>query len=32
VDACCATWNSLIGEAGRIRSLADFEWTQQVNP
>jgi hypothetical protein len=24
VDACCAAWNSLIAEAGRIRSLTDF--------
>jgi transposase len=32
VDACCAAWNSLIAEAGRIRSLTDFEWTRQVSP
>ena len=32
VDACCAAWNNLIAETGRIRSLADFEWARQVNP
>jgi hypothetical protein len=32
LDACCAAWNSLIAEAGHIRSLTDFEWTQQVSP
>ncbi len=31
VNACCAAWNSLIAEAGRIRSLADFEWARPVN-
>jgi hypothetical protein len=31
-DACSAAWNSLIAEAGRKRSLADFEWARQVNP
>ena len=30
VDACCTAWNNLIDETGRIRSLADFEWAQQV--
>ena len=32
VDACCAAWNNLIAEIGRIRSLANFDWAQQVNP
>lgn len=32
VDACCTAWNALIAEAGRIPSLADFEWARQVNP
>jgi hypothetical protein len=31
VDACCAAWNSLIAEPGRIRSLTDFAWARQVN-
>jgi transposase len=31
VDACCSAWNSLIAEAGRIRSLTDFAWARQVN-
>ena len=32
VDACCAAWNSLIAETGRIRCLTDFAWARQVNP
>jgi DDE superfamily endonuclease len=32
IDACCAAWNNLIAETGRIRSLTDFEWARQVNP
>jgi len=32
VEACCTAWNSLLAEARRIRSLADFEWARQVNP
>lgn len=31
VDACCAAWNILIAETGRIRSLTDFAWARQVN-
>ena len=31
-DACCAAWNSLVAEAGRIRSLADFAWARPVSP
>jgi len=30
-DACCDAWNSLIADAGRIRSLTDFDLTKQVN-
>jgi hypothetical protein len=32
VDACCEAWNKLIAETGRIQSLTDFEWAQQVSP
>ena len=32
VDACCTAWNSLIAEAGRIRSLTNFTWARQVTP
>ena len=32
VDACCTAWNNLIAETGRIRSLTDFKWAQQVSP
>jgi hypothetical protein len=32
VDACCHAWNSLIAEAGRIRSLTDFDWARKVIP
>ena len=32
VDACCDAWNNLIAEAGRIRSLTDFECARSVNP
>jgi hypothetical protein len=31
VEARCTAWSSLIAEAGRIRSLADFEWARQVS-
>lgn len=31
VDACCDAWNSLMAEAGRIRSLTDFAWARPVN-
>lgn len=30
VDACCDAWNSLMAEAGRIRSLTDFDWARRV--
>ena len=26
VDACCAAWNRLLAEPGRIRSLTAFPW------
>ena len=32
VDACCAAWNNLIAENGRIQSLTDFDWARQVVP
>ena len=31
VDACCAAWNALLGETGRIRSLCSFPWASQVS-
>jgi putative transposase len=27
LDACCAAWNALLAEAGRIRSLTALDWT-----
>jgi len=26
LDACCAAWNALLAEAGRIRSLSALDW------
>jgi transposase len=26
VDSCCAAWNWLLGETGRIRSLCSYPW------
>ena len=26
IDACCAAWNRLLAEPGRIRSLCSFPW------
>jgi transposase len=31
LTACCAAWNALLDEAGRIRSLCSLDWTQTVN-
>jgi len=31
VDACCAAWNALIAEPGRIRSLTNYDWAQPVS-
>ncbi len=30
VDACCAAWNRLVAEPGRIRSLCDQPWIRKV--
>lgn len=30
VDACCAAWNRLVGEPGRIRSLCHQPWIAKV--
>jgi hypothetical protein len=30
LDACCAAWNALLDETGRIRSLASLDWAQPV--
>jgi hypothetical protein len=30
LDACCAAWNALLDEAGRIRSLCSLEWATPV--
>lgn len=31
VDACCDAWNKLLGEAGRITSIAQRDWALSVN-
>ena len=31
VDACCAAWNRLVAEPGRLRSLCDQPWLQKVS-
>jgi transposase len=31
VDACCAAWNRLAAEPGRLRSLCDQPWLQKVS-
>jgi transposase len=31
VDACCAAWNALLDEAGRIRSLCALDWGAPVS-
>ena len=30
LDACCAAWNTLLDEAGRIRSLCSLDWAVPV--
>jgi transposase len=30
VDACCAAWNRLVAEPGRLRSLCNQPWLQKV--
>jgi transposase len=30
LDACCAAWNALLAETGRIRSLCALDWTTPV--
>ncbi len=30
VDSCCAAWNWLLGETGRIRSLCSYPWFTRV--
>jgi hypothetical protein len=30
LDACCAAWNALLAEAGRIHSLCTLDWAQSV--
>ena len=30
VDACCAAWNRLVAEPGRLRSLCDQPWIRSV--
>ena len=30
VDACCAAWNALTAEAGRLRSLTPYPYLKQV--
>jgi hypothetical protein len=31
VDACCAAWNRLVAEPGRLRSLCDQPWIRKVS-
>jgi transposase len=31
VDACCAAWNALIAQPGKITSIASRDWAKQVN-
>ena len=31
IDSCCAAWNWLLGETGRIRSLCSYPWLAQVS-
>jgi hypothetical protein len=31
LDACCAAWNALVDEAGRIRSLSALDWATTVS-
>jgi transposase len=31
LDACCAAWNALLAEPGRIRSLCALDWATQVS-
>lgn len=31
VDACCAAWNRLVAEPGRLRSLCDQSWIRKVS-
>jgi DDE superfamily endonuclease len=32
LDACCAAWNALLTEPGRIRSLCALDWATPVSP
>jgi transposase len=31
LDACCAAWNALLAEHGRIRSLCALDWATPVS-
>ena len=31
VDACCAAWNALVAEPGRVHSLTAYPYLKQVN-
>jgi transposase len=31
LDACCAAWNALLAEPGRIRSLCALDWAAPVS-
>jgi hypothetical protein len=31
VDACCAAWNRLVAEPGRLRSLCDQPWSRNIS-
>ena len=31
VDACCAAWNQLVAEPGRLRSLCNQPWIRKVS-
>ena len=31
LDACCAAWNALLNDTGRIRSLGPLDWAAPVS-
>lgn len=30
IDACCAAWNALVAEPGRLKTLCDYPWIRKV--
>lgn len=31
IEACCAAWNALVAEPGRLRSLRNYPWIRKVS-